>query len=324
MRPVVFAWPGNEPLAGGLAREMGADYGHLETRRFPDGESYVRLLTDVRGRSVAVVCSLDRPDEKTVALLLLASAARELGAARVGLVAPYLPYLRQDKRFHEGEAVSSRTYARLLSGAFDWLVTVEPHLHRHRTLGRLLTIPCAASTVTAPVAAWIRDHVARPALVGPDAESACRIQRLARTLDAPWRVLAKTRRGDEDVTVDPPARRFPVGWKSRTVVVVDDICSTGKTLIGAAQQVLEAGLGEPVGLVVHPLFSDAACDEMLFGGVARIVSCDTVSHWTNEIHVLPAITPPVRKFLRAPLPGGSRGRRTEPTTVAPRRVPATA
>src|SRR5690606_39789613 len=87
---------------------------HLETRRFPDGESYVRLHSDVAGRAVDLVCTLARPDEQLAMLLFTPDCARELGATEVNLVAPYLAYMRQDKRFNPGEAVSSLTFARVL------------------------------------------------------------------------------------------------------------------------------------------------------------------------------------------------------------------
>lgn len=71
-------------------------------RRFPDGESYVRLDAPVGGRDALLVCGLDRPDERLLPLVFAAGAARELGAASVGIVAPYLGYLRQDRRFRDG------------------------------------------------------------------------------------------------------------------------------------------------------------------------------------------------------------------------------
>src|SRR3546814_4803631 len=95
----------------------------LETRRFPDGESYVRLLTDVTDKCVDLVCTLARPDEGFLSLVFAADAARDLGVREVTLVAPYLSYMRQDRRFQLGEAVSSKSFARLVSATFDRLVT---------------------------------------------------------------------------------------------------------------------------------------------------------------------------------------------------------
>src|SRR3546814_132322 len=138
---VIFAMPGNEAFAQALAEAGGFELGVLETRRFPDGESYVRLLTDVTDKCVDLVCTLARPDEGFLSLVFAADAARDLGVREVTLVAPYLSYMRQDRRFQLGEAVSSKSFARLVSATFDRLVTVDPHLHRYPALSTLYTIP---------------------------------------------------------------------------------------------------------------------------------------------------------------------------------------
>src|SRR3546814_15562090 len=103
----------------------------LETRRFPGGESAVRPLTGVTDKCVDLVCTLARPDEGFLSLVFAADAARDLGVREVTLVAPYLSYMRQDRSFQLGEAVSSKSFARLVSATFDRLVTVDPHLHRY-------------------------------------------------------------------------------------------------------------------------------------------------------------------------------------------------
>ncbi|MEO8136821.1 MAG: ribose-phosphate pyrophosphokinase-like domain-containing protein, partial [Betaproteobacteria bacterium] len=91
---------GHEAHVAAIAGANDCEIGHLALRRFPDGESYVRLLTPVAGCEVVFVTSLDDPDGKTLQLLFVAAAARDLGAQRVGLVAPYLAYMRQDTRFN--------------------------------------------------------------------------------------------------------------------------------------------------------------------------------------------------------------------------------
>src|SRR6185503_12811188 len=118
-----------------------------------------------------ILCTLADPDAKFLPLIFAAATARELGAARVGLVAPYLAYMRQDRRFNPGEAVTSRYVAKLISGAFDWLVTVDPHLHRYGALGEIYTIPTRAIHAAPLMSDWIRRNVPDPLIVGPDSES---------------------------------------------------------------------------------------------------------------------------------------------------------
>ncbi len=290
--PLILALPGNEALAGALAQSLGCAHAPLHVHRFPDGETLVRIEPAVADRCVVLVCTLDHPDAKALALLFAADAARELGAARVGLVAPYLAYMRQDHRFHPGDAVTSRSFARLLSSSLDFLLTVDPHLHRWHSLDQIYTLRSRVVPAAPAIAAWLREQVERPLLVGPDAESAQWVAEVARLAGAPHLVMAKTRRGDRDVSVVMDA---PPDAAGRTPVLVDDIISTGHTLIAAAQALREAGLSAPVCVGVHALFDEAAHQRMRASGIARVVTCDSIAHPTNAIALAPG--------LAAALPG---------------------
>src|SRR5688572_9594034 len=100
-RALLIPLPGNGDLAARIATCLNAELGALETRNFPDGETYLRFCSDCRGRQIVLVCTLDRADPKFLPLVFAATTARQLGAAGIGLVVPYLAYMRQDKRFHE-------------------------------------------------------------------------------------------------------------------------------------------------------------------------------------------------------------------------------
>jgi ribose-phosphate pyrophosphokinase len=132
----------------------------------------VRVEAPVEGRYALIACTLDRPDDKLVPLLLLAAAVRETGARSVGLVAPYLAYMRQDRRFQPGEPISARHVAAWISRHVDWLVTVDPHLHRIADLSQVYSVPARVVHAADSVAAWVRAEVRKPVLIGPDEESA--------------------------------------------------------------------------------------------------------------------------------------------------------
>jgi len=171
MTDLLISLPGNEAMAQALALSLGIELGQVELRKFPDAETYIRLLSDVNERQIVVACTLDRPDDKILSLLFLAATARELGAKRIGLVAPYLAYMRQDRRFNPGEAVTSRQIARLLSDSFDWLATVDPHLHRYSSLSEIYRIPTKVVHAAPLISEWIRKNVETPLIIGPDSES---------------------------------------------------------------------------------------------------------------------------------------------------------
>lgn len=283
--PLMIPLPGNEAQAAAIAQEGGWDEGRLDTRRFPDGETYLRVLSEVKDREVALVCTLVHPDDAALRLLFAADAIRSLGAREVTLVAPYLAYMRQDRRFHEGEAVTSLTFARLLSGAFDRLVTVDPHLHRHPSLALLYSIPATALHAASLMAEWIRAEVPYPLLIGPDEESSQWVSDIAGRIGAPWTTFRKERRGDRSVDLTPPDLS---AWTGHQPVLVDDIASSGRTLVKAASLLPLLGFPPPVCVVVHPIFADASFRD-LAAVTSRVVSTDAIEHPSNAIPLAPLI-----------------------------------
>lgn len=296
MNPVLFALPGSEPFAARLARLISCEPGDLLVRRFPDRESYVRLLSDVKGRDVVFVCLLDRPDDKILPLYFAAGIARELGARRIGLVIPYLPYMRQDARFLSGEGITSAHFGRFVSGFCDWLVTVDPHLHRHHSLSDIYSVATRVVHAAPRISKWIAGNVRNPIIVGPDAESEQWVAEVAQAAGCPYAVLHKVRHGDRDVQVSIPDT---ASWRGKTPVLADDIVSTGRTMIAAALHISAAGLAPPVCVAVHPLFADDAYVALQATGVDRIVSCNTVAHPSNQIDLCEAIAISAAELITA-------------------------
>ena len=294
MKPAVLAMPGNEQLANELAAVLTLEPTAATVRRFPDGESHVRVEASVEGRQALIVCTLDRPDDKLVPLLLLAAATRESGASSVGLVAPYLAYMRQDRRFHPGETISARHVGSWISRYFDWLVSVDPHLHRISDLSQVYSVPASVVHAAGGVAAWIEANVSNPLLIGPDEESAQWVGDVAQRAGAPFVVLTKTRRGDRDVEVSVPEVER---WRSHTPVLVDDIVSTARTMIETVGHLRRAGLAAPVCVAVHAVFAQTAFDDLRAAGAGDVVSADTIRHPSNRISLTSAIADAVRAHL---------------------------
>lgn len=284
---VVAAMPGEEAPAQRLAALLGAALAPVEVHHFPDGESRVRALD--AARTTVVYCSLNRPNEKLIELAFAAAALRDLGAERLVLAAPYLCYMRQDKAFRLGEAVSQRVIGGLLAQSFDRIVTIEPHLHRVRSLSDVFPGREATALSAAPLlAAMIRRDgaVANGLIVGPDRESRRWTEALAAALGAEFIVLDKTRRGDGEVsiTVDEDA---PIA--GRRAYLVDDVASTGGTLAAAARLLAAKGAASIEAVVVHALCSGADLDRLRGAGLARLRSTDSVAHATNAIEVAPLL-----------------------------------
>ncbi len=271
---------GSNELFEGIIDKVNGDVVERELRRFPDGESYVRIDSDVEGDDVVVFCSLDRPDPKFLSLVYTADVLREEGANSVLLLAPYLSYMRQDKQFRPGEAVTSRTFAGLVDSCFDGLITMDPHLHRYDSLDELYEIPTTNLHADSALADWIDKNVENPYLIGPDAESEQWVREVAERIDEPYNVLTKVRHGDRDVEItfdDPEARR------DRKPVLVADIISTAETMMKATCTLLDNDYSSPVCVGVHAIFAKEAYDELKQAGATRIATGNTVDHPSNEI-----------------------------------------
>lgn len=282
---VFVALPGNESVAADLAESVGARVCALSVRRFPDGESYVRLLDSVAGERVIVVCTLAHPDQQFLRLAFVAGAAREAGAKRIELVVPYLAYMRQDRRFADGEAISARHFARLLSGLFDSVLTIDPHLHRIHSLSEIFTVPARVLHSAPLLAAWIAANVSRPLILGPDVESRQWAEEVATMAAAPYAILNKVRTGDREVTISLPDLSFAQGLSP---VLVDDIISSGRTMLQAARKLREAGLPPPICLATHGLFSRGAL-ALLQVATEGIVTTDSVPNSSSRISIAPLL-----------------------------------
>lgn len=290
---IILPMPGCERF-GRIGLPPEVVIGAVEVHRFPDGEARVRLAGAVDGEEVILVAALDRPDEKILPVLFAAATARELGAASVGLVAPYLPYLRQDRRFHPGEGVSARQFAELLSRPVDWLVTVDPHLHRIHRLSDLFDIPAEAVHAAPLLAEWIREHVEAPLILGPDAESLQWVESIARLVEAPYAVCHKRRTGDRRVEIALPDLAAHAG---RRPVLVDDMIASAGTMAAAVRALRAAGWPAPTCLAVHAVFADGAREALRDAGPAAVATCNTIAHPSNRMNVERLLAEAVGRML---------------------------
>lgn len=293
MQPLLFTLNAAPTLARSLCTALDATPGHCETRRFPDGEHYLRLDSDVAGRQVVLLCGLERPDQHLLQALFFADTAREFGATAIGLVTPYLSYMRQDKRFRAGEALTSRSFAALLSRAFDWLVTVDPHLHRYRELGEIYSIPTRA-VAAAPALAETLKAGKNSVLLGPDGESEQWVKAIGDSAGLPWAVATKERHGDRDVEIALPDL---TPHRGREVVIVDDVISSGTTIRNATALLRQRGFDTVRCACVHPLFADDAYEALQKAGIGDILSCNTIDHHSNAIDVGPLLAAAITDLL---------------------------
>lgn len=296
MNATVYGFEESALQARGLARELGLACEMVSVRHFPDGESLVRVE---RSATTAILYrSLDNPNPKLVELMLAASALRDGGATRIVLVAPYLAYMRQDIAFHPGEAVSQAVIGRFIASHFDALVTVDPHLHRTGTLQAVVP-GIAAVTVSASgtLAAMLKpDTPPDTLLVGPDSESRPWVESVAMPLGLDVLVGEKRRLGDRQVELVLPGIERVRG---RPAILVDDVISSGGTMLSCADQLRAAGATRVDAIAAHCLASAEDLATLAAGGIGHIRSTDSVPGATAAASIAPAIADAMRRELPA-------------------------
>lgn len=280
----VHGFSDSEALTKQIARLIGAPWAKVQEHSFPDGESLVRVATPP-GICAILVRSFPDPDSKLIETVLAIDALRRAGSRRVVLAAPYLPYMRQDKVFTAGEPISQRVIAELLGHNLSRVITINPHLHRIHSLGDVFR--CAATSLSAApaIAGWIMHNSKPDYVIGPDEESGVLVKAVAQVAKVRWAAGKKQRRGDRTVHIEFPQLMMA----TPSVMLVDDIASSGATLAAAART-LSAGGARVIGAaVVHPIFERGAISRMHQAGIRTVVSCDTITHPTNAIEIAPLI-----------------------------------
>jgi ribose-phosphate pyrophosphokinase len=264
-----------------LASLLGLPLREIALHRFPDGE--MRVTVGPAAATTIIYAPLDRPNDKLIAILFAAEALRRAGTKRLVLLAPYLCYMRQDAAFSEGEAISQKVIGRLVAGIVDRVITVDAHLHRTPDISEVLPGIEAENLSAMPaIANSLRLAGIDPAtiVVGPDAESGPWVSDLAGRLGLAHRVARKVRRGDRSVEI---GFADPAPIAGRPVLLVDDIVSSGGTLIAGARALTAAGAATIDAVVTHALFPSEMATEFANAGIRSIRSTSSVPHPSNAI-----------------------------------------
>ncbi|MEA5097643.1 MAG: ribose-phosphate diphosphokinase [Burkholderiaceae bacterium] len=287
---MVLGFPEYESQAQRLAASLAVPYACVQVHRFPDGENKLTLPASLPAE--VIFCrSLNAPNDKLIELLLAAKTARRLGAERLTLVAPYLCYMRQDKAFHDGEAISQQIIGLWLAELFDSVITLDPHLHRTPTIQAAVPAKTAiALSAAGLIGQFLHAKTPNAFILGPDEESRQWVQAVALPGHFDFAVCDKQRFDDRSVKVSLPA----VDLRGRHVVLVDDVASTGHTLIETARQSVAAGAHRTDVFVSHALFVEDADEKLRQAGVTNIWSTDSVSHPGNVVQLAESLATVLR------------------------------
>lgn len=288
----VICGPASKVLAEAVSALTGFGNVPVAFKVFPDGESYVRLEGNVQGESVAIVQTTCPPmqDGKLFQLAFMADAAKRGGAVKVTAVVPYLAYARQDKMFLVGEGISVETVARMLKAAgVEELLTVN--VHSEEALGQF---PFPAKTVSAiPLLAqyFVQKGYKGAFALSPDKGAMYIAKQAQAVLGGDAGHLDKQR---DRYTGQTKQTAEGLNVKGQTVIIFDDIISTGGTIVGAAKILREQGVKHVFCACVHGLLIGDAEKRILDAGVEEIVGTDSVPGSVSKVSLAPLISQELR------------------------------
>jgi ribose-phosphate pyrophosphokinase len=290
---IILAFPDYLNQSQRLAARLEVKLTEIILHHFPDSESFLRLPPSLP-EHVIICRSLNQPNDKLIELLLCATTARELGAKRLTLVAPYLSYMRQDIANQPGEAVSQRVIGKMLADLFDDVITVDPHLHRISSLDQAIPIKNAISLSAADeIGRFLKQKLGDALLLGPDSESEQWVANIADITGFDYAIAHKNRIGDKQVEITLPVYND----HNKLIVIIDDMASTGRTLGEAAKLLQNAGCKDIYAVVTHPLFCGDAEAHIRQAGIKKLWSTDSIDHPTACIKLDNLLADAIRAII---------------------------
>ncbi len=296
MPELVLGGSNSRHIAYRLSKKMNIEYSTVEVKEFPDNELYVRIPMDVKQREVIYVNSLQpNPNRSLVETILTLDALKKQNAKSIVAVIPYLAYARQDEMFNPGEAVSVLTIADMFKSLdIDQIITVDMHLHRITDPSKVFGSKFTNITGVHEVADYIKSHFkySNAVVIGPDDEAKQWASLVAKDLNIEYGVFSKKRLSGREVQVEGQAE-----VKGKDAIIIDDIISTGGTIIEASKLLKSLGANDIYVACVHPLLVEGAYHKLVEHNLKALIGTDTVLSPISFVEIYPAIAKALDKQL---------------------------
>ena len=306
---VIIGGSASQKLAADVAKELGEELCLIETKKFPDGERYIRIKEEVE-KEVTVIQSTGFPqDENLIELLFILRTLKDLGAEHIKVVVPYLGYGRQELRFKDGEAISAQLVANLIeeSGA-DEFISINLHEDSVRDF---FNIPTANLSAMPPIAEYLSNFVEDPIIIAPDKGALDFAEEIAEILGCNCTYMSKVRLGPDKVEtrivdvqcdfdsedLDKVKNNSKVNIDSvegKEAVIIDDIIATGGTIVNAIGILKEHGAKSVDVCCVHPVLVNDAVIKISAGGARNLAATDTLKSDVSSISVAKLIADALR------------------------------
>ena len=275
-------------VSGNLANKIQQPLLQATYKRFPDDEFYVRVLDDIDGEDVLIVQTA-YPDPKIVELLLMQDAVHDAGAKKITVVLPYFGYSRQDKKFEEGEAISSRAVAQHISMHADCVITVDPHKEH---ILKFFTVPAYSCSAVSTIAQYLKEKNI-DFILAPDKGAKDRAKEAATLINCEYDYLEKTRIDGTTVKITPKK----LDARGKHVVIIDDIISTGGTMANSIKELKKQGAKTVSIACTHGLFVGGAKEKLLSADCDEIISTDTIETEFSKVSAADCIAEILLKTL---------------------------
>jgi len=271
MVDIVFGASTCQALAKEVADETESELGSLNVKRFPDGELYLRVESDVKGKSCAVLQSTCKPQDSNIfELLTLLETLKENGAGSIKTVVPYYGYSRQDKVFNEGEAVSSRVFAKHVSMNSDEFYTINIH---EKEILDYFSIPATDIDASTTLGEYFKTYEFEdPVVIGPDDGAEELAMGIAKTLECDPDCLQKIRLRPGEVEMKP--KNLDV--EEKDVFIVDDMIDSGGTMAEAIKMLLSQKARNVLVGTVHPILTGNVINRLFSAGAVDVVATNTI------------------------------------------------
>jgi len=276
----LIAGSASQPLSEKISTALKIPIIETQTKRFPDGELYIRILENIENEEVTII-QTTYPDENIIELFLLLDAVKRAKAKTITVVIPYFGYARQDKQFKNGEPISAAALARLISTLADNIITVDPHKEH---ILDFFTIPAKSVSAVKPIATYLKGKQI-DLVLAPDHGALDRAKKAADHLQCDVDYLEKTRLDGSTISINP--KNLEVNGK--TVAIIDDIISTGGTMAEAIKQLHSQDVKKIYVACTHGLFAGSAIKKLQEAGCEEIIATDTIQTQFSTVSVSSAL-----------------------------------
>jgi ribose-phosphate pyrophosphokinase len=271
----------SKTVAEDLSKELKVPLANTISKRFPDEEFYFRILDDITGKHVIIV-QTTYPDPNVIELFLLQNAVDEAGAKEISVVIPYFGYARQDTKFKDGEPISAKAMANLISLNADRVITVDPH--KDHILDFFSTSAYSCSAV--PELAKYLKKKSIDMILAPDKGALNRAKQASEIIGCDFDYMEKTRIDGTTIEIKPKE----LDSQNKNVAIIDDIISTGGTMAKSIQELKKHGAKNVYVACTHGLFAANAIKKLSSAGSKEIIATDTIQSKFSKVNIAPCIS----------------------------------